>query len=196
MTTLMSKRLALTAILMNAAMAYASTQALVFNTEPGTSENNVAWPDPRFSLVDNGNCVRDHLTGLMWLANANYSLTNGLIFMNPTDWDTAQTDISNFNQNGGACGYTDWRLPNITELKSLVNYSDLTNPMSPVDYLNGSGFTNVQSAPYWSSTLYVLSGGSQAWYIGMNSTGTDIAGDSVVDSKGISHYIWPVRGGQ
>ena len=45
----------------------------------------------------------------------------------------------------------DWRLPNLNELKTLVDYSQ-HNPALPTGY----PFTNVQLGSYWSSSTSAL----------------------------------------
>jgi len=61
---------------------------------------------------------------------------------------------------GSVC--TDWRLPNVKELQSLIDYSTY-NPSLP----DSHPFTNVQSAAYWSSTSVQSSPGS-AWKVAMD----------------------------
>ena len=90
----------------------------------------------------------------------------------------------------GSCGLTDgstagqWRLPNITELESLVD-AGRSNPALPT----GHPFTSVQSDYYWSSSTY--SGyTASAWYVYMY--------DGYVNdvNKTYIYYVWPVRAGQ
>jgi hypothetical protein len=141
---------------------------------------------PATRFTDNGNgTVTDNLTGLIWLKNANcfsYKI-----------WSAAL--ISANTLASGACGLTDgstvgqWRLPNITELESLVDV-ERNNPALPT----GHPFTSVQSSVYWSGSTgsgnNALYQGSYAWFVGM--------GDGVVYSSGKSdgNYVWPVRAGQ
>ena len=80
---------------------------------------------PRFT--DNGDgTVTDDLTGLIWLKNANcYGDQN---------WFAALSNANNLSS--GACGLTDgsvagaWRLPNVRELHSLIDFGAL-NPALP-----------------------------------------------------------------
>jgi hypothetical protein len=68
----------------------------------------VAWPSPRFTAQTV--TVTDNLTGLMWTKNANLAGTK--------NWSDALTYCNSLDHGG----YTDWRLPNIRELHSLIDY--------------------------------------------------------------------------
>src|SRR3990167_4113691 len=121
--------------------------------DDGDLERGVAWPNPRFS--DNGNeTVTDNLTGIMWSKNAN--LPNGT-----RTWQGALDYIASLN-NSNYLGFNDWRLPNVNELKSMIDYSKI-NPSIP----QGNPFTNVQSNYYWSSSTYADYTGS-AWGVVMD----------------------------
>jgi hypothetical protein len=106
--------------------------------DDGDLEKGVAWPDPRFTDHGDGT-VTDNLTGLIWLKNAN-------CFGRRT-WNQALSECNNLAN--GSCGLTDgssagdWRLPNVRELQSLVDYSRY-DPALPA----GHPFSNVQSTYY------------------------------------------------
>ena len=141
--------------------------------QDGELQMGVPWPSPRF--YDNGNgTVTDSLTGLMWTKNANLPGST-------MTWSQAVDYCNNLIQGG----YTDWRLPNINELESLINDDE---PYFAV-WLNSQGFSNVQSR-YWSSTTRAYDP-SYAWVV--------IMFDGEVNySKKSSYYYyaWPVRAGQ
>lgn len=141
----------------------------------------VLWPDPRF--VDNGNgTVTDELTGLIWLKNSNC--------FGAVDWATALVSANGLSSN--ACGLSDgsvpkdWRLPNLRELLSLIDY-DAHSPAIP----SGTPFTNLQpSVRYWSSNV-VINNTPNAWDIDF-----DIGTVNRNQPKTDLYYVWPVRGGQ
>ena len=83
-----------------------------------------------------------------------------------------------------ALTYSDWRLPNIKELLSLVDCSQ-SAPSLP----SGHPFGSVQSSFYWSSSSVVASP-DFAWVVFMSS------GNANGDGKTSSSFVWPVRGGQ
>jgi len=139
--------------------------------QDGDIQAGVAWPDPRFT--DNGDdTMTDNLTGLMWTKDAN--LPNGTM-----DWYSA-LDFCNNLELGG---HTDWRLPNVNELESLIN----ANEANSATWLNGQGFTNVQARNYWSSTTYASSTGG-TWVVGMRGGGV-----GAFYRSNYSFYVWPVR---
>src|ERR1700677_1336750 len=104
-------------------------KAAVFNVGPEQqSGGNVNWPIHRFvggSGVQS-NCVTDTLTGLMWVRNLNTVPIPKAKEGSLTSW-TAANNVATIMNKGGVCGFKDWRLPNVTELKSLVNYATAEN---------------------------------------------------------------------
>lgn len=127
--------------------------------QDGEIQAGVAWPEPRFT--DNGDdTMTDNLTGLMWTKNA--------FLYGDTDWYHAMDYCNNLN----LAGYTDWRLPNVNELESLVNANENTGT-----WLAHQGFTHLDYVGYWSSTTYVYNT-DEAWVVDMsnNSGIVSIAG--------------------
>jgi hypothetical protein len=162
---------------------------------PVTGETNGAttgsgkgtkWPTPRF-VVGRGateNCVTDKLTGLMWPKN-------GRLFGSKT-WIEALNAVKSMNITSSAtgynlCGYTDWRLPNVTELKSLTNYG----VYSSAYWLIGMGFV-VSGEHYWSSTSYALDT-NKAWAVNFDTNYFTLFTKSQIQT--LNTYFWPVRGG-
>lgn len=147
--------------------------------DDGDLEVGVAWPTPRFTDNSDGT-VTDNLTGLIWLKNANC--------WGKQNWATSIVSANALSS--GECGLGDgssagdWRLPNVRELQSLIDYGKY-NPALP----DGHPFTGVQPTHYWSSTTHAFSW-SLAWNVNLNDGYVDI------DSKTDTDYVWPVRGGQ
>ncbi len=138
--------------------------------DDGYIQAGAAWPNPRFT--DNGNgTITDNLTGLMWAQDANLD--------GAKSWAAALSFVNALNLDG----YGDWRLANVNELESLVNAQEA----SPAAWLVSQGFTNVQSAYYWSSTTSI-GDTSDAFSFNMNS------GSSVDIAKSSLYFFWPVRG--
>lgn len=144
--------------------------------QDGEYRAGVAWPHPRFSEDNTGNCMTDSLTGLMWVRSPDATAR------------TWQQSLD-FTYNLELCGATDWRLPNVNELESLVN-SEVANQAS---FLNGEGFIGVQADTYWSSTIYTGFSSSSlpsVWVIAM-----DDGGLGPID-RSASRFVLPVRAGQ
>ena len=141
--------------------------------QDGDLKAGVAWPSPRFTVGAGATaaCVTDNLTGLMWMGTPNSTSAT---------WTNALTAADNLT----LCGFSDWRLPNINELESLVN-SEVANQAV---FLNAQGFAGVQAGFYWSSSSYAGSA-ALAWVV-LNS------GNVGAIDKPFNGYVWPVRAGQ
>ena len=150
--------------------------------DDGTLQKGVATRTPRFTDNANGT-VTDNLTGLIWLKDAN---SFGVL----KSWDEALSAAATlasgtFNLTDGSKA-GDWRLPNLRELQSLIDYGQF-NPPLPANH----PFTGVQSYYYWSSTTDT----------GDTTSALEVAlgGNGLADSyyKTIADdYVWCVRGGQ
>lgn len=149
--------------------------------DDGDLEKGIAWPDPRFT--DNGDgTVTDNLTGLIRDRNANR--------FGIRTWDEAlsacnslaASDNSDLN-DGSVAG--DWRMANIKELLSLIDFSQ-SGPALP----SGHPFIDVQGTNYWSSTTSA-NWQDGAWFLDFFDG--VVASDSKAGSLG---YVWCVRGGQ
>ena len=92
----------------------------------------------------------------------------------------------------GYCGLTDgsvagdWRLPNVREMQSLIDYGQ-DSPALPA----GHPFTGVSaSQAYWSSTVFARVPSNGVWYVHVQD------GNVLPGFRGDPYYVWPVRGGQ
>lgn len=144
-----------------------------------TNGVGLAWPDPRFTVVTNGAdvMVTDNLTGLTWV-KAPHSLSGNSVGQT---WPNA-IDFCNNLVYGT---YSDWRLPNVRELLSLISYGSVSPALPP-----GHPFTGIQpDGGYWSATTF-KSEINRAMYLLMNHGGIS------VNDKGYAFLVWPVRGGQ
>ncbi|MBT4526824.1 MAG: DUF1566 domain-containing protein, partial [Deltaproteobacteria bacterium] len=131
-----------------------------------------AQPELVANLVDNGDgTVTDADTGLMWQQNK--------LILESHSWDSAFT----YCKALALAGYNDWRLPDINELKSLVDYSKMTPSIDTTFFPNTSWYD------YWSSTTGADSTGD-AWAV---SSGF---GSSRYRNKSKSKNIRAVRAGQ
>jgi hypothetical protein len=106
---------------------------------------------PRFEQYDE--VVLDRLTGLIWTRNANPAEF-------PLRWQEALHYISDMNREK-AFGYSDWRLPNRRELRSLVSHQ-AKKPVLPENH----PFTNIFLGWYWTSTTSMINP-AYAWSIHM-----------------------------
>ncbi len=146
----------------------------------------------RYAVCGDGT-VKDNLTGLFWLANANC--------FNSQNWSDA--NLSAAQLADGQCGLTDgslpgdWRLPTIEEWQVIVDAANANGCGGPtVPDVIGTGccgtgtcaFSGVQSNVFWSATTFASNPGN-AWFADLSF--------GVVDtfSKTGNTFVWPVRGG-
>jgi hypothetical protein len=146
--------------------------------DDGDLQKGVSWPDPRFT--DNGNgTVTDNMTGLIWLKDANRFGTKS--------WATALSECNTLADDGvdltDGSSAGDWRLPNVKELISLIDY-DRYNPPLP----SGHPFINVQGDWYGSSTTYA-GDTTASWRVSMGNKYV------LYSNKQYGYYVWPIRDG-
>jgi len=131
-------------------------------------------------FVDNlNNTVDDKASGLQWIQDhAAIGTVDGHNFTTYMTWADALAAVAALNVANYA-GHNDWRLPNIKQLQSIVDYGRVGPAINTI-------FLNCQSGYYWSSTTYAGYAGS-AW-------GVDFY-DGDVNDGGKTHdfRVRPVR---
>ena len=165
--------------------------------QDGELTKGVPLPNPRFKDNRNGT-ITDNLTKLIWLKNANCPNAQ-------RNWQTALNDVASLNSagtmNGNDCGdksgkkgihRTDWRLPNIRELHSLVDFAfsnpAISNAAGTGQATAGDPFTNLAASFYWSSTFYAFDP-FRAWFVDF------FGGGESAGSKTVIFFVTAVRGG-
>ena len=122
-----------------------------------------------FSRDNTAEIVYDSNTGLYWQDNSDVNFL-------------AWQDAINYCENLELNAYSDWRLPNVNELSSLIDDTK-SSPAIPATFLN------TDSSSYWSSTS--LQGDTaNAWYVNFYN------GNVYYDSKTFNYYVRCVRAGQ
>ncbi len=140
--------------------------------QDGEYQKGVAWSDPRFTDHGDG-VVTDNLTGLMWTKSAQH-------IKGTMKWSEALAACNDLVW----AGYSDWRLPNIKELISLIDYGE-HDPALPA----GHPFDDAQFIFYWTSTTYD-SITNHAW-------GAYVCNGYVYNyHKATAAYAWSVRDGK
>ncbi|MFA6435283.1 MAG: DUF1566 domain-containing protein [Elusimicrobiales bacterium] len=132
------------------------------------------------SYTNNGDgTTTDNVTGLMWARGAygtSYTWANALSSCTTT-----------MNSGSGYAGYKDWRLPNVRELISIIDYG-IAQPC-----VNGAAFPGTQTNGYWTSTTHPTA--TSAFVVLINTTG-EPCGRAYDGAKTANFYVRCVRGGQ
>jgi hypothetical protein len=145
--------------------------------DDGHLEPGVTWPSPRFTDLSDGT-VRDNLTGLEWVQVPHALSGNSGTLV----WNSAIDLCSTL----AYAGHSDWRLPSVKELESVVDYGRYS-PALP----GGHPFTGVKNANYWSGTTDAYRT-DFAWGVNMDNGYVYYYYAKIYRSG----YVWPVRGGQ
>jgi hypothetical protein len=103
-------------------------------------------PDERYTLHGDGT-VTDTATGLQWQRCSLGQNWDGSTCTGSASTYTWQQALQHAESNSFA-SYSDWRLPNRKELRSIVAY-DRHSPA-----INSNIFPNTPSSRYWSSSPY------------------------------------------
>ncbi len=173
--------------------------------QDGDLQAGVPFPSPRFTERRNGT-VRDNLTGLIWLKQADCFPGDG----NGLTWEGALQAANTLHDSGTPdptddCGLSDgsvagdWHLPNRNEFQSLLDLGfinpALSNAAGTAQWTEGDPFLRVQGGLcYWSSTTIpptpsVPDHGAYAWFICLRDGQM-----TIVPKVQIAGHVWPVRG--
>jgi len=148
--------------------------------EDGSTQRGLSWPIPRFCVT--AETIIDNMTGLIWMRNANIAGTKN--WRGSLDFITS---LNSANAGTGTAGYHDWRLPNVNEALTLINYGN----SQPAVWLKNQGFTNVQTT-YWTSTTVAYNDWTtNAWLMF-----TEFGEVWSTHGKANYHSVWPVCGGE
>jgi alpha-tubulin suppressor-like RCC1 family protein len=153
-----------------------ATDAASGQATPAKAEKPAVPLNERYTDKGDGT-ILDKNTGLIWLKEANVSNL-------PLPSEGAKQFLQEMNSGKRPnFGFTDWRLPTINEIETLVDKTRFY-PALPV----GHPFANVQNHFYWSSSMGkdVL---DYIWIVDMAS------GDMTMDYVSFCSYkfLWPVR---
>lgn len=117
-------------------------------------------PSDDFDVHDNGT-VTHKKTKLMWkVCPEGAEWDNGVICTDGAlayTWQESLQRVSLLNNSGGFAGYSDWRLPNIKELRSIVE-DQCINPAHNENIFN-AGALELYYGVFWSSTPSINNAG-------------------------------------
>jgi len=160
----------------------------------GTGQDGELQKGLARAYVDNADgTITDTRTGLMW-----EKLSDDGSIHDKDDvytWANAfAVKVATLNSAGGFAGKTDWRVPNVNELQSLVDYGAVGPAVSPAFNTGCAASCTVLtcsctvSANYWSSSTY-QNNPNNAWNVNFND------GNVNNDNKTNTNYVRAVRGG-
>lgn len=144
---------------------WASTTAMSLPSQQANAPRQNSDFQKPFNFTKQGECVFDNNTGLMW---------------SPAGPSMLWTDCAAYVTQSSFSGFSDWRLPTIKELTSIVDFSRINPALNPV--FTGTGI-------YWSGTVDVSYPDAQFVYALDFGTG-----GTVRDQPAHPHAVRLVRG--
>jgi len=163
---------------------------------------------PSYAVSQDGLTVYDNVTGLTWTQSPDLNNDGVINVDDKLSFSASQTYPDTLSaQNYG--GYSDWRLPTIKELYSLMNFSGLDPsvndtsglvPFIDTDYFDFAyGDTDagerIIDAQFWSSNAYVGTVFvNQSAAFGLNLADGRIKGYPTSEPVGKLNYVYFVRG--
>jgi hypothetical protein len=151
--------------------------------EAQTCNPNIPASTPTTDFVDHGDGTVTHTrTGLMWKRCVEARVWNGATCTG-TAGGLSWVGALKRAVMASTAGYTDWRLPNIKELESIVE-DQCTGPS-----VNATIFPNTPASSFWSASS-VASYSRSAWYVNFNG------GDAYNYLKSNGHLVRLVRTGE
>lgn len=154
-----------------------------------TCSASIVGSTPTNQFIDHNNgTLTDKKTGLMWKKCSEgqtwNTLTGGCNGKTVRySWRAALQRAKTVNNSGGFANNTDWRVPNIKELASIVE------PRCSKPTINSAVFPSTPSAIFWSTSSSALNGES-AWHISFKD-----GDDDWKNKAGNLNQIRLVRGG-
>ncbi|MAD80282.1 MAG: hypothetical protein CMJ50_05470 [Planctomycetaceae bacterium] len=155
-----------------------------------------------------GLTVDDNITGLTWTQSPDWDGDGDIDTNDKFSWEDAQSYVDTLNALSYD-GYSDWSLPSIKELYSLIDFTGITGmteasatPYIDTDYFafdygDESSGERIIDAQYWSSSEYVsttMNGGHTVF--GVNFADGRIKGYGTSNPSGaeMTQYVRYVRG--
>jgi hypothetical protein len=150
-------------------------QTATFRTgDDGDLEKGYPETPPR--LTDNGDgTITDNGTGLMWVKDHTGAGAHGGV-------DQKWPHLLDFCVALDFAGHTDWRMPNVKEMLSIMDFGCVAPAMDPL-------FTHLSGANFWTSTTFI-DWDAAALLVSINE------GTISYDDKETYNYIKPVRLGR
>ncbi len=143
----------------------------------------------KFMAATDGTAL-DTETGLMW---CRFALGQAWRVDTVTEsaknftWQAALEAVLAFNRQGGFVGHRNWRLPNINELKTLLD-RQFSKQGNPEHFVDGRVFPE-NPPKIWSATPYAGYGGG-AWFVHFKN------GQAMSEDTRLAHAVRLVRDAQ
>lgn len=151
------------------------------------ANNNAPATTPITQFTDNRDgSVTDTLTGLTWKKCLEGQIGNECSGTQTYTWQEALQRATVVNNGGGFAGKSDWRIPNIKELRSITEkqctFPAVNLALFPIN-------TNNSDFDVWSSSPIAGDRGDEAWVMRYSY------GTSEWRQKTAKNYVRLVRGG-